>query len=140
MLSQHISCDPAIPLLGNCPMERGVLVHQKKVLFIIDQGNCPHAINSTIHTMENTSNKNEHYCLGKTMDKIHRLYVEKLNIIVYLLYASFISSRKGKLIHGDGSWSSGLALSRGCAWQEARSLEGSRTARDVPLWIWMPLT
>lgn len=79
-------------------MERCALVHQKKVLFIIDQGNCPHAINSTIHTMENASNKNEHYCLGKIMDKIHRLYVEeeKLNIIVYLLYASFISSRKGK--------------------------------------------
>lgn len=47
---------------------------------------------------KNASNKNEHYCLGKTMNKIHRLYVdgEKLNIIVYLLYASFINSRKGK--------------------------------------------
>lgn len=51
-----------------------------------------------MHTMENASNKNEHYFLGKTMDKTHRLYVEgeKLNIIVCLLYASFISSKKGK--------------------------------------------
>lgn len=73
-------------------MERCALVHQKKVLFIIDQGNCPHAINSTIHTMENASNKNEHYCLGKTMDKIHELCVEeeKLNIIVYMYYMTHL--------------------------------------------------
>lgn len=73
-------------------MERCALVHQKKVLFIIDQGNCPHAINSTIHTMENASNKNEHYCLGKTMDKIRELCVEeeKLNIIVYMYYMTHL--------------------------------------------------
>lgn len=70
MLNQHITRDPAVPLLD--PIKIRAPVHQVKVFKETAHMLTP----STFHAMENSSNKHELTASGKTINEIHRPYGE----------------------------------------------------------------